>query len=438
MHPSKNNFVPVSLKTLLLVLAISLVTSAKAGLIAHWPMDGNAKDVVGVWNGQMKGVTATEDRQGNVNGALAFDGVDDHITLSQPLPIGTGPMSVSLWLKIPTNADRGIIIGNYDARPNFNFELLGGTVRVYWNNGNVDLRSNQSIRDGEWHFLAMVREGEEENTKIRIYIDGFEDSTRYTGTGVQFKDPHTIGVDRRLGDEVQFEGVMDDLRIYDHVLSPDEVHILFDGTTGRINDQLDTSAFEAELLAIVRGTPAPDTGEDGNGGNPAPGNASPPPASPDTGNSSSPTSGITFTPGTFDLGKASAKRTLKGRMMADAVTGCQAWSLYDMDGVAISWLGQCIGGFATGHGVLVMHNDGDRAKALNPKCVNCGEGEIWVGTAVKGMPSGIWETLQRGYHGVTYFYPNEMQKQRIRRVGFHPEDEKRLNSYVKSVFENAQ
>ena len=57
------------------------------GLVGWWPFNGNANDESGNGNhGTVNGATLTADRFGNANMAYGFDGVDDFINLSNPLP----------------------------------------------------------------------------------------------------------------------------------------------------------------------------------------------------------------------------------------------------------------------------------------------------------------------------------------------------------------
>ena len=53
------------------------------GLVAHYPLDGNAQDVSGNNNhGTIQGdITPCEDRFGNSNSAFSFDRVNDYVQL---------------------------------------------------------------------------------------------------------------------------------------------------------------------------------------------------------------------------------------------------------------------------------------------------------------------------------------------------------------------
>ena len=72
------------------------------GLVAHYPFNGNANDIIGDNHGIVYGATLTADRFGNSNSAYDFDGVDDYIEKNNPseaLNIGSQSWTVFLWVK---------------------------------------------------------------------------------------------------------------------------------------------------------------------------------------------------------------------------------------------------------------------------------------------------------------------------------------------------
>ena len=76
------------------------------GLVAWYPFNDNANDEGGNGNnGTVIGSTSTADRNGNVNSAYSFDGVDDHISLNINLGnFGVSDFTISAWqLKTDTN-----------------------------------------------------------------------------------------------------------------------------------------------------------------------------------------------------------------------------------------------------------------------------------------------------------------------------------------------
>jgi hypothetical protein len=144
---------------------------------------------------------------------IVFDGNNDYIELSQPLPIFSSSFTISMWVKVPANSDRGILLGDYQIPQsiNVNFEVASGKIRFFWG-GEQSLVGAKDLRDNQWHFISFVRD--RENKKISGYIDGVLDF-EYSGavSDKQAVIAHRIGRDSREG-VTNFEGQIADIRLW--------------------------------------------------------------------------------------------------------------------------------------------------------------------------------------------------------------------------------
>jgi hypothetical protein len=144
---------------------------------------------------------------------IVFDGNNDYIELSQPLPIFSSSFTISMWVKVPANSDQGILLGDYQIPQsiNVNFEVASGKIRFFWG-GKQSLVGAKDLRDNQWHFISFVRD--RENKKISGYIDGVLDF-EYSGavSDKQAVIAHRIGRDSRKG-VTNFEGQIADLRVW--------------------------------------------------------------------------------------------------------------------------------------------------------------------------------------------------------------------------------
>ena len=107
----KNKFLTqkISLVTLLLLSTGSLFgrtltvdskteSDLTSGLVAWYPLDGNASDMSGKSrNGTIYGATETLDRHGKRNSAYSFDGKDDYIKINHDNAFNSLPLTVSSW-----------------------------------------------------------------------------------------------------------------------------------------------------------------------------------------------------------------------------------------------------------------------------------------------------------------------------------------------------
>ena len=203
--------------------------------IAHWKLDEGsgtlAADSVGgndaTFNGNPSWTT------GSVDGALDFDGSDDTIVTDSnftPPPVGT----VVFWMQVsgsPTN--RGRILGladNWEIRHESTgspdvipyalaFDLgVGGSNQGFFTTTAIDT-------PGHWYHIAAAYDT---NTDAyAVYIDGVlhNSGTYPTPMSVPAADLLTIG--SRTGTSENFDGILDDVRIYDTMLSADEIADLY-------------------------------------------------------------------------------------------------------------------------------------------------------------------------------------------------------------------
>ena len=79
---------------------LGLLTSPlSAELVGHYRLDGNGTNSSDSGrHGAVVGAIAASDRSGNPGGALAFDGIDDHVDIDQLLFDGDD-MTIAFWAK---------------------------------------------------------------------------------------------------------------------------------------------------------------------------------------------------------------------------------------------------------------------------------------------------------------------------------------------------
>jgi len=205
------------------------------GLIAWWQANGNGQDAVGSANATLEGGATYG--PGIFGQAFQFNGTSSYVAIPPSADIvGTGGFSVSVWIK--TTSSSGVIIQQRDAN-NYNGEymvsLSGGKVSffVYGNSEyDVNMISNASVNDGNWHNIVVVRET---NGTGEIFIDGKLDSTQ-TGPDVPLGSGFNIylGADERdvyygLGANA-FNGLIDDLALFNAALTSANVQAIAQGS----------------------------------------------------------------------------------------------------------------------------------------------------------------------------------------------------------------
>ena len=184
----------------------------------------------------------TADRFGNPDGALLFDGVDDHVSISPPPPLRES-FSVSVWARVDTGQLGGwtncLVCqddGN-DARQSrrvFQISLLNG--RMVWHRMTrvEDPVSRGLVIPGTWvHAAAVVDRG-----RHRLYVDGVLHDSARDLQRVHPDEPLYLGRKGTNEPSFFFRGAIDDLRLYDRALAAPEVRTLFEGAaSGRASSR---------------------------------------------------------------------------------------------------------------------------------------------------------------------------------------------------------
>ncbi len=214
------------------VLVLAVVGEASADLVGYWKFDEGSGDIVvdlsGYGNdGTINGATWTT---GKFGPALNFDGVDDDVDCGNDESLNiTGEITIALWMKPSVAGEGGSNVGpvckaEAGVDP-WNWQLRynapgGGNYMGFQFNGDPEgstwVSVQQNLLPGEWYHIAGIFDG----ANMICYLDGVE-TERNTISGIRGGSGRFfIGQD---GWDNIFNGVVDELRIYNHALSAVEL-----------------------------------------------------------------------------------------------------------------------------------------------------------------------------------------------------------------------
>jgi len=165
---------------------------------------------------------------GKIGMALSFDGVDDYVEVPDDpsLDLGSEDFTMLGWIK--TSADittRQSLFGKkydiYSHQPGYFLFVAGGKIEARVSDGTNQVVPTQTALANAWQHVALVRSG---NT-FTVYVDAT------AGTPVTLTIGNTDNDwDFRCGRVrvgfYPFNGVIDEVRIYNRALSQDEIHML--------------------------------------------------------------------------------------------------------------------------------------------------------------------------------------------------------------------
>jgi hypothetical protein len=230
---------------ILLSLMFSIVNSQTLddSLKLFYPFNGNALDLSGNGNdGKVLGATPTYDRYGNANSAYDFDGINDLIITKYSFDYEL--RTVSVWVK----ADN--IMGSNFYSKNFlsqdSYQLDWGLFESKFVDGSLTIRAGGEYspfmiagNSGSWFHIVLIRDYE----LCSYYVNGQFIGSALSGFVGSTYNPNVnlvIGAGRAMTNQY-FDGVIDDLRIYNRVLSEEEVLSLYDETILQTHEE--TSEF---------------------------------------------------------------------------------------------------------------------------------------------------------------------------------------------------
>jgi len=237
--------------------------AADSNLIAYWRLDetggSTAEDSAGSNDGTVYGAQWTD---GYFGGALNFDGDGDYVRIP---PIILDDFTISFWVTTeqdpPDSSQWYNGAGLVDAEKRNVHNDWGTSLiddgKVAFGIGNPDttIKSLSLINDGTWYFVTATRE--KNSGEIVLYINSLKESEGIANTqtlnGIDYIGIGNNSSDVRDNDE-WFEGVIDDVRIYNRVLSAGEIEQLYEEGFGsgfairQVNDVLDS---KFETLGVI-------------------------------------------------------------------------------------------------------------------------------------------------------------------------------------------
>lgn len=235
----------MNIRRFFVVLMVSLIMQAyafaqinPADLIAHYPLDGNAADVTGNGHdGTLHGTTPTSDRFGCLNSALDFDGIDDYVDMDT---LDFYPeLSISFWVKfrdlskrtLPYNAmcgpdlrgGMGVFLENVSSEFRF---YAGNDCNRFPAEYQISDFPSSDLIENSWHHIVVTYSS---STEMQIYLDGQLVQAETAGIPSSYISlPQFLGTDpRHPGTNYNLDGALDELYIFDKVLSAAEVEELY-------------------------------------------------------------------------------------------------------------------------------------------------------------------------------------------------------------------
>ncbi len=167
---------------------------------------------------------------GKISSALQFNGTSQYVTKGSAtgLPTANASQTVSCWFYVTaTPTVRKTAVGVTGASSGIYLGYNSATVFGAWKNGGTPLVTTTTLPTASaWHHVAYVKNGTTGNFNL-LYIDGTQVATSATATNTATAT--TINAARTVSGADYWPGKVDEVRIYNRVLSAAEISSLAAG-----------------------------------------------------------------------------------------------------------------------------------------------------------------------------------------------------------------
>ncbi len=219
-----------------------------SGLVAYWPLDETsgttAVELISGNNGTMTGgLTGADTINAPISTGLDFEDSTNsqRINMGNVLNLPSSAITISAWIKPESVNHPDSILDNFISNQGYRLILAdnggsGGPELAF------DIRDassafdyivtysspNGSISLGEWQHVTATHDG---GANAKLYINGIEKASTSSFSVTRATGSANLYIGYSQNNNSYFDGGIDDVRLYDRVLSPAEVTELY-VTTG--------------------------------------------------------------------------------------------------------------------------------------------------------------------------------------------------------------
>ncbi len=214
-------------------LSVECGISTNGPPIAQFPFEGNALDMAGRYNGTPHDISYVP---GLGSQAASFNGKSSYIEIPSP---NLDNFSVVMWVRTTDAGGTAVdsqghgLVDGFAAGADFATSVKGGHFAFGMGKPDSTLTSTAAINNGAWHHLVATHDSK--TGAIRIYVDGVLDKSGTGSVGSHRSNGNLwIGAIKSGGSNSFFNGVIDQMQIFDYVLSANDVAALCNRTRGSL------------------------------------------------------------------------------------------------------------------------------------------------------------------------------------------------------------
>lgn len=249
----KKNFFFLLISVLVLLVSFqgAMAINLTDGLISYYKLDETsgttASDSANTNDGTVNGATWVS---GKINNGLSFDGTNDYVNIPSGDMISdwyNTEYSISAWIDVNDGSEHHAIYGEANSGTDNPY----GVFRILYNKIELRIRENtnsyktilvvsdNTISSGFKHVVLSVNDISANglSNALKIYVDGISQNftiqeDEWSSSTTHTLNTATIGALRRTSHLSFFDGLIDEVAIYDRALTSNEVEYLYNDDVG--------------------------------------------------------------------------------------------------------------------------------------------------------------------------------------------------------------
>jgi hypothetical protein len=206
-----------------------------SGLIGYWTFDGKdmpsgrANDVSGNGNTMTLASisTTTFYAPGKIGQGLNFDGANDRVFASSNI-VGTGATTLSAWIFPKSFGESSV--GEIFSSGLTRLRVLNTNSKFSFSSNNFTNQAdsaNNSVQLNKWTHIVVTRAAD---GTANFYVNGVLNGTADQNSGTPGASGNPTEIGNNLTAAVTFDGIIDEARIYNRILSTTEIQQLYNMT----------------------------------------------------------------------------------------------------------------------------------------------------------------------------------------------------------------